>query len=123
MNGKKWHRIEDQYHEELTREQCDCEIHQTNVFKRHDILTEMLKSSGNGSNQVLHTDVEMQIATDYNLFVLIGNMSSKDNYVLFVGNQRVTLIPGQAIIMKASCLSRRYRSCACDATVYSVRIY
>ena len=38
----------------------------------------------------------------YNLSVLIGNMSSTENYVLFVGNQRVTSIPNQTILMKAS---------------------
>ena len=100
----KWNRIEDPYHplEESTMEQRECVIVPTDLFKGHAIITKILRRKTGGRNEVLHTDVDMQIANDYNLFVLIGNMSHDDNYVLIVGNQIVTLQNNQAIIMKAS---------------------
>ena len=100
-----WKRIIDPFHEddeEFSREQRDVEIEQNEVFKRYDIISKEIRTIGKGKPQMLHLDVSMEIATKYNLYVLIGNMSEEDNYVLIVGNKRVTLKPFDAIIMNAS---------------------
>jgi hypothetical protein len=100
-----WKRIIDPFHEddeEFSREQRDVEIEQNEVFKRYDTISKEIRTIGKGKPQMLHLDVSMEIATKYNLYVLIGNMSEEDNYVLIVGNKRVTLKPFDAIIMNAS---------------------